>query len=100
MDDMQRTGLKTMTDVRAAIDDVDRRIVPLLLERLSYIEAAGHIKQDRSRVRDEARIQDVLEKVTATAESHSGNSKYITEVYEFLIEYSITHEFTVFDANS
>lgn len=88
---------ENMTEVRAAIDDVDRRIVPLLLERLTYINAAGQIKSDRNTVRDEWRIEDVVSKVVDTAKSQNGNTTYIEDVYRHLIEWSIAHEFTVWD---
>jgi len=90
--------LKTMADVRRAIDDVDSRIVPLLLERLSYINAAGHIKTDRSQVRDTDRVQDVLDKVAEISDTSKGDTVYITDIYRHLIEYSINHEFAVYDS--
>lgn len=89
--------LQTMTEVRAAIDDVDQRIVPLLLERLSYIDAAARIKQDRDSVRDMDRVEDVVQKACKTANSTNGNSEYIAIIYRHLIEYSINHEYREFD---
>ena len=53
----------SMADVRREIDRVDRELVQLLAERLTYIERAGHIKAERGAVRDEDRIRDVLAKV-------------------------------------
>lgn len=86
-----------MTEVRAEIDRVDRLIVPLLLERVGYIAAAGEIKPDRNTVRDAWRIEDVIAKVKATAESQGGNADYIEDIYRHLIEWSINHEFDVWD---
>ena len=87
----------TMTDVRAAIDAVDRDIVPLLLERLRYIERAGVIKQNRDTVHDDARIEDVVSKVRACAREHGGSADYVEDIYRYLIGWSIDHEFTVWD---
>jgi len=56
----------TMAEVRAGVDDVDRRIVTLLQRRFGYMNAAARIKPDRSAVRDEWRKADVL--ATAKAE--------------------------------
>ncbi|TNE66915.1 MAG: chorismate mutase [Alphaproteobacteria bacterium] len=86
-----------MAEVRAEIDRVDRLIVPLLLERLGYIAQAGHIKSDRGAVRDEWRIEDVVNKAKATAEGLGGNSAYIEDIYRHLIDWSIAHEFVVWD---
>ena len=91
------TSLETMQDVRTAIDTVDRKIVTLLLERLTYIDAAGHIKADRDTVRDSWRIEDVVSKVKVAASEQGGNIEYIEDIYRHLIEWSIAHEFTVWD---
>ena len=89
---------QTMVEVRSEIDRIDRALVQLLAERLTYIEQAGHIKGDRAAVRDEARIEDVVEKVLAVAEP-AGLPRAIAEpLWRLLIEKSIEHEFVVFDA--
>ncbi|MFC4348205.1 chorismate mutase [Kordiimonas lipolytica] len=88
---------KTMAEVREEIDRVDRLIVPLLLERLQYIAQAGHIKPNRSAVRDNWRVEDVVSKAKSVAEQQSGNQSYIEDIYRHLIEWSINHEFGVWD---
>ncbi|UTW60474.1 chorismate mutase [Kordiimonas sp. SCSIO 12603] len=86
-----------MTEVREEIDRVDRLIVPLLLERLEYIKQAGGIKTDRDTVRDEWRVEDVVSKAKGTAQNLSGDITYIEDIYRHLIEWSINHEFGVWD---
>lgn len=87
----------TMAEVRREIDRLDRELVKLLAERQTYIEQAGVIKGERSAVRDEARIEDVVEKVLAEAD-RAGLSRAIAEpLWRLLIEKSIEHEFEVFD---
>lgn len=86
-----------MNELRAEIDRVDRLIVPLLIERIGLIAQAGHIKTDRNTVRDDWRVEDVVSKVVATAKEQSGDADYIETIYRHLIEYSIAHEFTVWD---
>ena len=86
-----------MAELRNEIDRVDRLIVPLLLERIGLIAQAGHIKPDRDSVRDEWRIEDVVAKVVAEANKNGGNADYIEEIYRHLIDYSINHEFDVWD---
>jgi len=87
----------TMTEVRAGVDDVDRRIVALLQRRFGYMDAAARIKPDRSAVRDEWRKADVLAKVDASATDLGVDRRLVTRLYEDLIETSITHEFAEFD---
>jgi len=86
-----------MPQVRSEIDRVDQLIADLLHERLDYIKQAGHIKVSRNTVRDEWRIEDVVSKVKARIAELGGNTAMIEDVYRFLIEWSINHEFEVYD---
>lgn len=88
----------TMQEVRREIDRIDRALVKLLAERLTYIEQAGVIKGDRNTVRDEDRIEDVVEKVVREGEAQGLPRSMAEPLWRMLIEKSIEHEFTVFDA--
>jgi isochorismate pyruvate lyase len=88
----------SMAELRDAIDALDQRLVRLLAQRQGYIERAAVLKTDRATVRDEARIEDVVQKVLAEARK-AGLSPAIAEaVWRVLIERSIQHEFQKFDA--
>jgi len=87
----------TMTEVRAGVDDVDRRIVALIARRFGYMDAAARIKPDRSAVRDEWRKADVKAKVDAAAAEARLDRALLSRLYEDLIETSIAHELDVFD---
>lgn len=87
----------TMAEIREGIDDLDRRIVALLGERMRYIEAAARVKQDRNVVRDEWRKQDVIDKAAKAAEAADFPPALVRQVYEVLVEGSIAHEFVKFD---
>ncbi|HJR56363.1 MAG TPA: chorismate mutase [Rhizomicrobium sp.] len=87
-----------MEELRVAIDALDMELVALLARRQAYIERAAILKTDRNTVRDEARIEDVVQKVLAAARK-AGLSPAIAEaVWRALIERSIQHEFQKFDA--
>jgi len=87
----------TMTEVRAGVDDVDRRIVDLVQRRFGYMDAAARIKPDRSAVRDEWRKADVLAKVDAAADALGIDRALMARLYEELIETSIAYELDRFD---
>jgi len=89
-----------MSEIRSEIDRVDQLIVTLLVERLGYIQQAGIIKQDRDTVRDEWRIEDVVSKVKAACAAEGGNIEMIEDVYRYLINWSIEHEFAVYDEDN
>ncbi|MEM8826896.1 MAG: chorismate mutase [Pseudomonadota bacterium] len=87
-----------MADIREGIDDLDRRIVALLAERMRYIEAAARVKTDRDAVRDEWRKADVIGKARAAARANGLDDMLVADLYELLVERSIAHEFVKFDA--
>ncbi len=89
-----------MLDIRREIDRIDGAVVRLLAERLTYIERAGHIKKDRTAVRDEARIADVLAKVQSTCEREGFPFAIAEPVWHALMEGCIAHEFKVFDGSN
>ena len=87
----------SMTELRAAIDALDARLVALLAVRQAYIERAAQLKTGRDQVRDPARIEEVVSKVIAEGRK-AGLSPDIAEpVWRALIEASIKHEFDAFD---
>jgi isochorismate pyruvate lyase len=88
----------SMTELRAAIDALDARLVTMLALRQRYIERAAVLKAVRDAVRDQARIEEVVRHVMAEGK-RAGLSPTIAErVWRTLIEASIAHEYEVFDA--
>ncbi len=86
-----------MLEVRDEIDRLDRALVRLLSERQRYIERAAEIKSDRTTVRDEARIEDVVGKVLAEAKRAGLSAEIAEPVWRTLVDRSITYEFKRFD---
>ena len=83
---------QTMDEVREEIDRLDRILVGLIAERVTYIEAAGRIKPAADEVRLACRIEDVVAKVLAES-AQKGLSKRIAEpVWRELIDRCIEHE--------
>ena len=90
----------TMTELRAAIDILDSRLVAMLAIRQRYIERAAILKQTRELVRDQDRVEQVVRNVKAEA-AEAGLSPVIAEsVWRALIEASIAHEYRAFDAKA
>jgi len=87
-----------MAQVREGIDTLDREIVALLGRRMRYIEAAARIKDDRDKVLDEWRVEDVASKVRAEAVKVDFPPQLADRVYRTLMTGSIEHEFERFDA--
>jgi isochorismate pyruvate lyase len=87
----------SMADLRRAIDTLDLQLVAMLARRQRYIERAAVLKQSREAVRDEARIEDVVAKVTAEGRERGLSADIAEPVWRTLIEASIAHEFAAFD---
>lgn len=88
---------ETMKDVRAGVDEIDRMLVALITRRQGYMDAAARIKPSRSVVRDEARIQQVLDNVKAEAEKHGLSWSIAEPVWREMMERCIAYEFEVWD---
>ena len=97
MSKLQSNSCKNMSEVRAEVDRIDRLLVELIAERQTYMAAAARIKNDRDTVHDEARIEEVIEKVKVRA-TQAGLSLEIAEpVWRELIKQSIAYEFQEWD---
>ncbi len=88
---------ETMKDVRAGVDEIDRMLVALITRRQGYMDAAARIKPNRNIVRDEARIQQVLDNVKAEAEKHGLSWSIAEPVWREMMERCIAYEFDVWD---
>ena len=88
---------ETMIDVRKGVDAVDRALVTLLAERQRYMDAAARIKPNRDAVFDQARIDDVVAKVLAAAQTAGLSCDIAEPVWRLLIDRSIAHEFSTWD---
>ncbi|MDZ4693265.1 chorismate mutase [Terricaulis sp.] len=88
---------ETMKDVRAGVDEIDRMLVALITRRQGYMDAAARIKPNRNVVRDEARIQQVLDNVKAEAEKRGLSWSIAEPVWREMMERCIAYEFDVWD---
>lgn len=88
---------RTMAEVRAGVDALDREIVTLIAERFGYMDAAARIKKDRASVRDEERKAQVISNACHHAAAAGVPVAVIEAIYEALVEGSIAYEFDRFD---
>ena len=86
-----------MEEVRASVDDIDRRIVALIARRFAFMDAAARIKGNREAVRDERRKAEVIANVKTAAADHGLDTELMGRLYEDLVESSIAYEFEEFD---
>ena len=82
----------TMEDVRRRIDALDDVLVPLLVTRGGYMTQAARIKQNAAQVRDEERIEAIVQRVRERAASEGGEPDVMEAIYRSMMEAYIAHE--------
>ena len=82
----------TMQDVRRHIDALDDVLVPLLVTRGGYMTQAARIKQDAGQVRDEERIEAIIERVRSRAAVEGGQPDVLEAIYRSMMEAYIAFE--------
>ena len=88
---------QSMAEVRVGIDALDRALVALLAERQAYVAAAARIKTDRSGVRDQARIDQVVANVLNHAAQAGLDAAIAEPLWRLLIDRSIALELEAWD---
>jgi isochorismate pyruvate lyase len=79
------TEVASLAEVRAKIDRLDRRIVPLLAERGRYVLAAARFKKDAAEVPAPARVEEVIRNVRRLAEESGALPDVVEKAYRAMI---------------
>lgn len=87
---------QTMSQVRQQVDEIDDLIVPLLVQRAHCMHDAARIKTQAHQVRDEPRIEAIVQRVRALAQSHGGDADLIESTYRAMMELFIAYETQLF----
>ncbi|MCD2510926.1 chorismate mutase [Comamonas endophytica] len=82
----------TMTEVRQGVNALDDILVPLLVQRSGFMTQAARVKNDAQLVRDEARIQAVVDRVRERAVAEGGDPALIEQLYRGMMELFIAYE--------
>ena len=82
----------SMTEVRAGVNALDDGLVPLLVQRSGYMTQAARVKNDDALVRDEERIETIVQRVRTLAQAQGGNPDLIERIYRAMMECYIAYE--------
>ncbi len=82
----------SMDEVRAGVNALDDVLVPLLVERSAYMTQAARVKNDAGLVRDEARIQAIVDRVRPMAVAQGGDADLMERLYRAMMECYIDFE--------
>ncbi len=82
----------TMAEVRQGVDALDDILVPLLVQRSAFMTQAARVKNDTQLVRDEARIQAIVDRVRERAVAEGGDPDLLEQLYRGMMELFIAYE--------
>jgi isochorismate pyruvate lyase len=83
---------RTREDVRREIDRIDRELIDLFVERFGYIRRMAEIKQDPDEARIDARVNDILAKVTVLADERGLDVALVRDLWTRLMDWNIEWE--------
>ena len=81
-----RRPVKSLGDVRANIDRLDREIVPLLCQRLWFVTQAANFKPSVAGVVVPSRVEEIIASVRAAAQKLGSRADTLERVYRQLID--------------
>lgn len=82
----------TMTEVRQGVNALDDILVPLLVQRSGFMTQAARVKNDAQLVRDEGRIQAIVDRVRERAVAEGGSPELMEQLYRSMMELFIAYE--------
>ena len=82
----------TMEEVRRGVNALDDILVPLLVQRSGFMTQAARVKNDPRLVRDEARIQAIVDRVRTQAAAEGGSPELMEQLYRAMMELFIAYE--------
>ena len=81
-----------MREIRNRIDEVDSKILPLMVKRSKLVSKALDIKTKKSEIVDLKRINQIKKKVAAQARRQGASPKLISNIWVSIIKNFIDFE--------
>ena len=85
-----------MQDLREELDLLDNELIVLISKRFKLIEQAAIIKDDKSKIRDNERIENIIFRLRGLAKDNSISADIVEKLWRFIIELSIDLEKEIF----
>ncbi|MCP3660167.1 MAG: isochorismate-pyruvate lyase [Bacteroidetes bacterium] len=85
---------ENITEIRKAIDKIDKEIIALIGKRYLYVKNAAKFKKDKQDVKAKNRVTGMLKKRRALAKQNGLNPNFIEELFKNIVSYFINKEIT------
>ena len=87
-----KNNSKEMKLIRKKIDQVDDKLLPLMIERSKLVEKALSLKKKKNEIVDKRRIEEISKKISKKTEELGGNSKLLKSIWLSIINNFIDYE--------
>ena len=87
-----KNNSKEMKLIRKKIDQVDDKLLPLMVKRSKLVEKALSLKKKQTEIVDKKRINEISKKIVKKSVELGGNSKLLKSIWLSIIQNFIDYE--------
>tara|TARA_B100001057_G_scaffold452573_1_gene496579 strand:+ start:112 stop:399 length:288 start_codon:yes stop_codon:yes gene_type:complete len=87
-----KNNSKEMKLIRKKIDQVDDKLLPLMVKRSKLVEKALSLKKKQTDIIDKKRIDEISKKIVKKSIELGGNSKLLKSIWLSIIQNFIDYE--------
>ena len=93
---MEPKECTSLQDVRNEIDKIDLKIVDLMAMRNNYIKQLAHFKDSVEKIKEESRIDTVINRVRAHGIEQGLSPNMVEEIFHIMIDNMVETEIAEF----
>ena len=87
-----KNNSREMKLVRKQIDQIDDKLLPLMIKRSKLVEKALSLKKNKTEIVDKKRINEISKKIVKKSSELGGNSKLLKSIWLSIIQNFIDFE--------
>ena len=87
-----KNNSKEMKLIRKKIDQIDDKLLPLMVKRSKLVEKALSLKKRQTEIVDKKRINEISKKIVKKSSELGGNSKLLKTIWLSIIQNFIDYE--------
>jgi len=87
-----KNNSREMKLIRKKIDQVDDKLLPLMVKRSKLVEKALSLKKRQTEIVDKKRINEISKKIVKKSSELGGNSKLLKTIWLSIIQNFIDYE--------
>tara|TARA_B100000941_G_scaffold20175_1_gene12085 strand:- start:517 stop:804 length:288 start_codon:yes stop_codon:yes gene_type:complete len=87
-----KNNSEEMKLIRMKIDQVDDKLLPLMIKRSKLVEKALSLKKRQTEIVDKKRINEISKKIVKKTSKLGGNSKLLKSIWLSIIQNFIDYE--------